>query len=66
MKKHSGMTFSTLICPVCGKPFPIMRNYGRQRERGHIKDIWCPYCKQTQKMSEVRAGDYYKTNNIYM
>lgn len=64
MRKRQCMNLSTFICPECGKTFPIMRNHGRQRERGHIKDIWCPYCQQTQKFLEIRRSDYY--NNIYM
>ena len=63
------MDLSLFICPECGKSFPIMRNHGKQRERGHIKDIWCPYCKVEQKFREVRRTDYYETTSgemIYM
>ena len=68
MKKQRFMDLSTFICPECGKSFPIMRNHGQQRKRGHIKDIWCPYCGGVKKFREIRRSDYIETENsvIYM
>ena len=43
---------SLLTCPDCGKQFPIPRAAGRLRKPGHIKDLWCPFCKRTTKMIE--------------
>ena len=45
---------SKLICPECGKAMFVPRKNGRKREIGHIKDVWCPFCKKIQKMTEVR------------
>ena len=59
MKKHRFMDQSTFICPECKNTFPIMRPHGHNREKGHIKDIWCPYCKKVQKFLEIRKKDYY-------
>ena len=61
MRKQSFMDQSTLICSVCGNHFPIMRNHGKPRERGHVKDIWCPFCKTERKFLEVRKRDYIVT-----
>ena len=63
MRKQRYMDLSTFVCPVCNKTFPIMRNHGKQREKGHIKDIWCPYCRQERKFLEIRDGDCLVTNN---
>lgn len=63
MKKQRFMDLSIFVCPTCGKTFPIMRNHGQHRERGHIKDIWCTYCKSEQKFLEVRKKDSYTLNN---
>ena len=41
-----------LTCSECGNKFPIPRKFGAFREKGHIKDIWCPYCKKIQKFEE--------------
>lgn len=45
--KKKRVTIEIYICPECGLKFPIPRE--RRREKGHIKDIWCPICKKTQK-----------------
>ena len=68
MRKQRYMDLSMFICPECGNTFPIMRNHGHHRERGHIKDIWCPYCKEDRKFREVRKTDYVVANGnmIYM
>jgi hypothetical protein len=31
----------------------------KQREYGHIKDLYCVYCKDTTKNIEVRFCDFY-------
>ena len=68
MKKKRFMDLSLFICPECSKSFPIMRNRGESRKRGHIKDIWCPYCKANRKFKEIRHTDYANINGniIYM
>lgn len=66
MRKQRFMDLSMFICPCCKKSFPIMRNHGHHREKGHIKDIWCPYCKKEQKFTEIRKNDYYKEANMYV
>ena len=63
MKKKRYMNKSILICPVCKKQFPIMRSLSSQRERNHVKDIWCPFCGKIRKFTEIRTGDYYCINN---
>ena len=59
MRKQRFMDQSVFICPVCQNKFPLMRNHGNQREKGHIKDLWCPFCKTERKFIEVRHGDVY-------
>lgn len=54
---------SYCVCPDCGKTFPIPRLPRQARERNHTKDLWCPYCKETKHMLEIRYGDYYKNGN---
>lgn len=58
---RNGYITSTLICPKCGRKFPIPRWRGRARKRGHIKTVWCPYCRKMEDMREYRYGDFYKT-----
>jgi len=52
MRKRTNMFTSYLTCNKCGKQFPIMRSKGYKREKGHIKDLWCPFCKTESKFKE--------------
>ena len=58
MRKQRFMDTSIMICPVCKKKFPIMRNHGQRRAKGHIKDIWCPFCGTERKFVEVPQDCY--------
>ena len=52
---------STFVCPDCGTEMPIPRWLGRRREKGHIKDLYCPKCKKIQKFKEFNNKECYKT-----
>ena len=52
---------SQFICPECSGAFPLPRQKSWRREKGHIKDLWCPYCKKVVKTVEVRPKDIFKT-----
>lgn len=61
MKKYNrNINISNLICPDCKNTFPIPRINGNSRNKGHIKTIWCPFCKKERNMIEYRIGDIYK------
>lgn len=66
MRKQYHMELSMFVCPHCGNTFPLMRYHGKRREKGHIKDIWCPYCKDNRKFLEIRKNDYYDKKNMYV
>lgn len=52
---------SNFICPGCGKAFPLPRAKSMKREKGHVKDLWCPFCKDVVKTLEIRPKDMYVT-----
>lgn len=56
MRKRNDFYTSELECPVCHRKFPIQRKAAEKRERGHIKDIWCPFCKKKRKFIENGDG----------
>lgn len=58
-KKH--IPISYFHCPDCGNIMPLPRVH-KQREKGHIKDLFCPYCKDMRKMIEQREFDFIETN----
>lgn len=60
MKRHITINTSDMICPECGRNFPIIRAASKTREKGHIKDLYCPFCKKDQKFREIRSIDFIK------
>lgn len=52
--KHTTFEMSILRCSNCGKTVMIPRQFGRKRAKGHIKDMWCPYCETESKFVEYR------------
>lgn len=63
MKRNNHhVSISKLICPCCKNIFPIPRIKGKHREKGHIKTVWCPYCKENRNMEEKREKDFYKNS----
>lgn len=56
-------SISDCVCPQCGKKFPIPRKASKYREKGHIKDVWCPFCMEVVSMKEIRYNDYEEVIN---
>lgn len=50
-----------LICNECGNRTTVPRMLGSRRARGHIKDMYCPYCKQITKFTEYQQEDFIRT-----
>ena len=52
--KKKPMTYSCFICTNCGNTYFLGRDKGKQRKNGHIKDLWCPVCKEVTKHIEEK------------
>ena len=50
-------TNSTFICSNCNAYIPLPRLIKRQKEREHIKHIWCYKCKEVRGFIEYRECD---------
>lgn len=37
---------SWMECPACHQVTPIQRKRGKTKRRGHVKTMWCPFCKK--------------------
>ena len=63
MKKYrnKAINMSTFICSICDKATYELPRIHRQREKGHIKDLFCPWCNKVTKCTEIRPGDGYIT-----
>ena len=43
-----------LVCLICGNVMTINRKLSRQKNIGHIKNMYCPFCKEVVKFFEVK------------
>lgn len=51
-------TVSDFYCVKCGsKGMPLARKMSRQREKGHLKKLYCLHCKQETNHREIREFD---------
>ncbi len=44
----------------CGTIIPLPR-MSRQREKGHIKDLWCPKCGCVHGFKEYKQNEFIMT-----
>lgn len=52
------VTISRFICTKCNNEgIPLPRFIGKQREKNHLKNIYCIHCKEKHNHVEIRAFD---------
>lgn len=61
MPKNKEVITSDFYCTKCGnKGIPIARKIGKQKEPGHLKKLYCLYCKEEVNFVEVKEyGNTY-------
>ena len=52
-------SISNFYCTNCSNCIPLPRMENKKREKGHLKKLYCPCCKQEVNHLEVREIDYY-------
>lgn len=55
-RRSRAVSPTTLVCEECGDYFPIVRKTGRQREKGHIKHLYCVRCRKETAHFEIGGG----------
>lgn len=51
-------TISKFYCTKCGREgIPIPRKTARKREEGHLKNLYCIYCKEETNHIEIRQDE---------
>lgn len=67
MPKSKETTTSEFYCTRCGKKgIPIARKIGKQREAGHLKRLYCLYCREEINHAEVRPFGEYNYEDFQM
>ena len=57
---YNNITPSRFFCTNCGKEgIPISRPRAHQRELGHLKNLYCIYCKDTYNHVEIGNNRNY-------
>ena len=52
------LTISDMYCEKCNFKTTVPRKRGQQREKGHLKTMFCPRCKEMKRFKEVREIDF--------
>lgn len=63
MARYKTVT-TELMCLNCGTMLPISRKSHKQKEKNHLKDIWCYKCKAVTKHVEKLIGSIELRNYI--
>lgn len=59
-KQNRGMFTSDFYCTKCGrKGIMLMRSPSSRREPGHLKNLYCPFCKEEVNHAEIRPFGKY-------
>lgn len=56
-------TISTFYCVQCSNSISLPRKSSRQREKGHLKKIYCVKCKCEVNHTEQREFDWEEKAN---
>ena len=64
-QKYQNFTTSDFYCTKCGKKgIPIARKVGHEREAGHLKKLYCLYCKQEWNHVECKMFSHYNHDDF--
>lgn len=63
-KRGRNQAMSDMYCVKCGGHMTVPRPRRKAREKSHLKDMYCPYCKMESKFLEVREKDFILTQVV--
>lgn len=59
MKRFVKTEESDFYCTKCGNfVYSLRRLQGQEREPGHLKKLWCPFCNEEHNCAEIRSSAY--------
>ena len=64
MVKMKNIVISTCVCPKCNGEMFVPRKLNKTRNKGHLKKLWCPFCKKIRNMMEFRETKEYAKNML--
>lgn len=58
-------TVNDFYCTKCGKRgIPLVRKAGKQKEQGHLKNLFCIYCQEETNHVELRPFGSYRLEDF--
>lgn len=67
MVKAPKTSMSSFYCTQCGSEgIPIQRPVGNEREKGHLKKLYCLCCKKETNFVEIRTNNYKYTYKDFL
>jgi hypothetical protein len=54
----NSISYSSFYCTQCTNKISLPRKQSRQREKNHLKNIYCIKCKEEVNHYEVRSCDH--------
>ena len=67
MAKNKSFTTSDFYCTRCGRQgIPIARRLGAEREAGHLKRLYCLYCREEVNHVECKPFSYYTREDFFI
>ena len=62
MAKSKNPIINDFYCCRCGKKaYPLIRKAGKEKEPGHLKKLYCLYCKREWNMVEIKPNSLHYT-----
>ena len=67
IRRTENFKISDFYCTRCGKKgISLPRKDNQKREPGHLKNLYCPYCKSQQNAVEIRGYGKYTYEDFEM
>lgn len=67
MPKKFKTEFSTFYCTNCGNLiYSLPRRCSALKEPGHLKNLYCQYCKQVHNCAEIRQFGKYTYDDFLL
>lgn len=60
MRRTDKFTLDTMLCNECHKAMFVPRRLGHKRTMGHIKDMYCPWCKKGTQFTEYLSDQFVR------
>ena len=63
--KRTSRTMHRFFCTNCGREgLPLARKVSHQHQKGHLKNLYCPHCREEHNHVEIRPFGAYRLEDF--